>query len=323
MFVQRANVYIDPWKRVKRALVTHGHADHARWGNEHYLCTDSAKPVIRHRLGKNLKIESVAYGKVVRINGVKFSFHPAGHITGSAQIRVEYKGEVWVVSGDYKLEDDGLAEKFEPVKCDTFITESTFGLPIYKWTPQEEIFADINNWWHQNKAEGKTTLLTGYSLGKAQRIIQGLDTSIGKIFTHAAIEATNVIFRKQGIKLNDTIKIASHQTKEMYAGNIVICPPGAAGNPWTNKLGEKSVGIASGWMALRKGRKGRSCDRGFPLSDHADWDGLVQAVKDTEAERIFVTHGANGSSAIFAKWLCEQGLDAEELMTERSEEDFE
>ena len=320
LYVQRADVYIDPHKRVNRALVTHGHADHARWGNKHYLCTDSAKPVIRHRLGKKLKIESIAYGKVVKINGVKFSFHPAGHITGSAQIRVEYKGEVWVVSGDYKIEDDGLAEKFESVKCDTFVTEATFALPIYKWTPQEEIFEDINDWWRQNKTEGITSLLTGYSLGKAQRLIQGLDPSIGKIFTHKAVEDTNAIFRKQGIKLHDTIKIAAHQTKKMYTGNIVICPPGAVGNAWATKLGEKSVASASGWMAIRNGRKRRSCDRGFVLSDHADWEGLVYAVKETEANRVFVTHGAAGSCAIFAKWLCDQGLDAAEVKVEKEKD---
>jgi len=316
LYITQADVYIDPWRKVKRALITHGHADHARWGMEHYLCTHAAKPVIKFRLGNKIDIDSVEFGETKTINGVKFSFHsfhPAGHIIGSAQIRVEYKGEVWVVSGDYKTENDGLSENFESVKCHTFITESTFGLPVYKWKPQAEVFEEINAWWAQNRKEGKTTVLTGYSLGKAQRLLHGLDTSIGKIFTHGAVENTNQILRKQGVKLPDTVKVSQHVSKKDYAGNIVVCPPSATGNPWVKKLGDISVGSASGWMMIRGARRRRNVDRGFVLSDHADWTGLLSAIESCEAESVFVTHGY---SKIFSKYLREKGYQSAEVKTE-------
>lgn len=307
-----ADVYIDPWKPVPRALITHGHADHSRYGSDAYLSTDLAAPVIKYRLG-DIKIETVKFGEVRTINGVKFSFHPAGHILGSAQIRVEYKGQIWVASGDYKLEDDGLARPFEPVKCHTFITESTFGLPVYDWKPQEEIFADVNDWWRANAAEGKVTLLTGYSLGKAQRILRGLDTSIGKIFTHGAVENVNQVIRNQGIDLPDTIRVTRETDKKNYPGSIVISPPSAVNSPWMRQFKPLSVGIASGWMTLRGARRRKAADRGFVLSDHADWKDLNQAIEMTGAERVIVTHGYTN---IFAKWLNEQGLQGQVENTE-------
>ena len=247
IYCEQADVYIDPWKPVPRALITHGHADHSRWGNDHYLSTRLAAPLIKYRLG-DIDLGTVEYGEVKTINGVKFSFHPAGHIIGSAQIRVEYKGEIWVAGGDYKLEDDGLCQPYEPVKCQHFITESTFGLPVYRWTPQEELFADINDWWRQTAAEGRTAIITGYALGKAQRIMAGLDTSIGKIYTHGAIENTNQVLRKQGIELPDTIRVTREVNKKEYPGNIVVATPGAIGQPWVKKFGNASIGAASGWM---------------------------------------------------------------------------
>ena len=312
IFCPPADVYIDPWKPVKRALITHGHADHSRWGHQHYLCVKAAKPVIRYRLGK-INIETVVFGEKKIINGVAFTFFPAGHIIGSAQIRVEYKGEVWVVSGDYKLENDGLAEPFEPVRCHTFITESTFGLPIYKWQKQQEVFADINRWWQQNKDEGKVTLLSAYALGKAQRVIQHLDHSIGKIFTHGAVENTNDVLRAQGIKLPKTIRVSQVKSKKDFQGGIVIAPPSALRSSWIQRFKPLSTGIASGWMALRGARRRRSADRGFVLSDHADWTGLNEAIQATEAQKIIVTHGY---TAIFKRWLIEQGLEAQEAQTE-------
>ncbi|MCO6476025.1 MAG: ligase-associated DNA damage response exonuclease, partial [Phaeodactylibacter sp.] len=294
-----ADVYIDPWKPVERALITHGHADHSRWGHRHYLCTESAKPVIRYRLG-DVQIQTIGYGEQISHNGVRFSFHPAGHILGSAQIRVEHQGEVWVVSGDYKLEDDGLSEPFEPVPCHTFITESTFGLPVYRWKKQEEILAEINNWWRKNKAERKVSLLTAYALGKAQRLMRGLDESIGPIFTHGAIENTNRVMRRQGVRLPKAKRVSGKFKKEDYIGGMVIAPPSAINAPWMRKFSPVSIGIASGWMALRGARRRRAADRGFVLSDHADWDGLNEAITATGAERVFVTHGY---THIFTRWL--------------------
>ena len=312
IYCEQADVYIDPWKPVGRALLTHGHADHSRWGSKYYLTTRTAAPVIKYRLG-DINIETVEYGEVKTINGVKFSYHPAGHIIGSAQIRVEYKGEIWVASGDYKLEDDGLSEAYEPVKCQHFITESTFGLPVYRWQPQEEVFAEINDWWRANQADGKVSVITAYALGKAQRLLEGLDTSIGTIYTHGAIENTNEIIRAQGIKLPDTTRVTKEIDKKDYPGNIVIATPGAVGQPWMKKFGQARVGAASGWMTLRGARRRRGADRGFVLSDHCDWPSLLEAIDATEAENVYVTHGY---TAIFSKHLRTLGLNAVELETE-------
>ncbi|MEM1218890.1 MAG: ligase-associated DNA damage response exonuclease [Bacteroidota bacterium] len=317
IYCPQADVYIDPWRRVKRALITHGHADHARPGMDHYLCTNLAKPVIQFRLGQGAKVESVPYGEPVLINGVRFSFHPAGHIIGSAQIRVEYKGEVWVASGDYKTEDDGLCQAFEPISCHAFITESTFGLPVFKWDAQEKVHQAINDWWRENKEAGKVTILAGYSLGKAQRLIHGLDSSIGTIYTHGAVENINEILRKQGVPLQETQRIKQDIKRDAFTGNIVITPPGSVGSAWMRRFKQQSVGIASGWMNMRGTRRRRSVDRGFVLPDHAYWSGLVEAIKATGASRIFVTHGY---TAIFARWLTEQGWDARPVETEYSGE---
>jgi putative mRNA 3-end processing factor len=273
IYCPAADVYIDPWRPVERALITHGHSDHSRWGHKYYLCTEEAEPVIRHRL-RDIRTETVTYGEPRTIRGVQFSFHPAGHIPGSAQIRVEYQGEVWVVSGDYKLEDDGLSTPFEPVRCHRFITECTFGLPVYKWKPQEEVFAAMNGWWRKNAADGKVSVLTGYALGKAQRLIQGLDTGIGPIFTHGAVENTNQVLRGQGIRLADTTRVTRERKKADFKGGIVIAPPSALGSSWMRKFAPYSTAMASGWMSLRGARRRRAADRGFVLSDHADWDGL-------------------------------------------------
>lgn len=319
IYCAQADVYIDPWKPVKRALITHGHSDHARWGSDYYLCTRSAKPVIRYRLGP-INIETVDYGESRMINGVRFSFHPAGHIVGSAQIRVEYQGEVWVASGDYKLEDDGLAEAFEPVPCHAFITECTFGLPIYKWPKQEQVFADINAWWAKNKAEGKLTVLTGYALGKAQRLMHGLDPSIGPIFTHGAVENVNEILRAQGVILPASTRLAQDTKKGQLEGAIIIVPPSAADSPMVRRFSPISLGLASGWMALRGAWGRRKADRGFILSDHGDWDELNRAVAATGAERIVATHGYTEQ---FSQWLREQGYDASAEKTEFDGEVFE
>tara|TARA_R110002124_G_scaffold286927_5_gene469297 strand:- start:1903 stop:2919 length:1017 start_codon:yes stop_codon:yes gene_type:complete len=313
IFCERANVYIDPWKPVDYAIITHAHADHSRWGNKFYLSHHLSKPIIQHRLGSDIHIESMEYGEHKTINGVDFSFYPAGHIIGSAQVRVAYKGEVWVASGDYKLEDDGFSTPFEPVRCNTFITECTFGLPVFKWQDQKEVFEEINSWWRKNKAEDKVTILTGYSLGKAQRLIQGIDPSIGRVFTHGAIEKTNEIIRDMGVELNETTYVRPEINKNEYKGALVIAPPSALGTSWQKKFQPFEVGIASGWMKMRGPRRRRSVDRGFVLSDHADWEGLNTAIKATECEKVIVTHGYTN---IFSKWLNDQGIATQIEATE-------
>jgi putative mRNA 3-end processing factor len=313
LYCPPADVYIDPWRPVERAVITHGHADHAKWGHKHYLCTDLAKPVMQYRLGPEMRIESMPFGERRSIHGVNISFHPAGHIIGSAQVRLEYKGEIWVISGDYKVQVDGLTRPFEPIRCHAFITESTFGLPVYKWKPQTEVMGEINAWWQQNKEAGRVSILSGYSLGKAQRILHDLDTSIGPILTHGAVENTNEVIRAQGIHLPETIRVTRELDKKTFKGGLVIAPPGALGSSWVKKFRPYSIGVASGWMSLRGARRRRAADRGFVLSDHADWEGLNETIVATGAEKVFVTHGYTG---IFTQWLREQGYDAHEVSTE-------
>jgi putative mRNA 3-end processing factor len=312
IFCERAGVYLDPWKPVDRAIISHGHSDHAYFGHKNYLSTTEAMPVIKHRLYLTDNIESMAYGEVTTINGVDFSFHPAGHIPGSAQIRVEYKGEVWVFSGDYKLENDNLSVPFELVKCNVFITESTFGLPVYKWKPQQEVFDDVNIWWKKNQSEGKASVIAGYTLGKAQRILKNVDPSIGKIFTHGAVDSVNQVLRRQGITLPDAPRISDEIKKEDIQQSLIICPPSAVGSTWMRRFLPYSLGVASGWMKLRGTRRRRGADRGFVLSDHADWNDLNIAIKETGAHRVFVTHGY---TEIFSQWLNTKGIESKEVRT--------
>jgi putative mRNA 3-end processing factor len=313
IYCPKADIFIDPWRPVNRALITHGHSDHARAGNNYYLSTEEALPVIRYRLGEEIKIEGIKYGEVRKINGVSFSFHPAGHIYGSAQIKVEYKGAVWVVSGDYKASVDPLAGQFEPLSCDVFVTESTFGLPVYKWKSDSTIAAELNDWWGYNQSIGKISVIAGYALGKSQRIIRMLDTSKGRIYTHGAVENINQIFREQGVELPETTRLTPEVKKDQLMGSIVIATPSAINSPWMRRLQPYSTAIGSGWMILRGARRRRSVDRGFALSDHADWDGLNKAVEATGAEKVFVTHGY---SSIFSQWLREKGYDAQPVATE-------
>lgn len=313
LYVPQAEVYIDPWRPVQKAFITHGHSDHSRYGMQQYMATHAAVPVIKHRLGSHINISGVKFGETTTVNGVKFSFHPAGHIIGSAQIRVEYKGEVWVASGDYKVAPDNISEPFESVKCHTFITESTFGLPVFKWQHQATTMEEINSWWRRNAAEGRVSIIAAYSLGKAQRVINNVDHSIGKIFTHGAVENINEVLRTQGVLLAETTRVVQGQKPSMYAGSLVIAPPAAVDSSWSKKFKDFSTGIASGWMAMRGTRRRRSADKGFVLSDHADWDELLTAIKATEAERVFVTHGYTD---IFSKYLSSVGYDAGIVKTE-------
>ncbi len=312
MYCEPGGFYIDPWRPVERALITHAHSDHSRYGHKYYLSHHDSIPIMKARLGPNL-FEGLEYGEYRMINGVKVSFHPAGHIIGSAQIRLEHKGEVWVASGDYKTEDDGISPVFEPVKCDTFITESTFGLPVYNWSPQKAIFEDMNQWWQHNKERGIVSVILAYSLGKAQRILFNVDQNIGPIYLHGAIENMNNAVIEAGYKLPFSKKVEPGMKKDVFKGALIIAPPSAAGSAWLKKFNPYSLGVASGWMAVRGGRSWQSADKGFALSDHADWQGLNWAIKATGAERVIVTHGYTD---VFSKWLCEKGYDARTVKTQ-------
>lgn len=298
--------YIDPWRPVDRAVITHAHADHYVWGCGSYLVAEDGQHVFRARLGEDAPLELLPYGETATRNGVKISFHPAGHILGSAQIRLEYRGEVWVISGDYKTEADRTCTPFETVPCHHFITEATFGLPIYRWKAQHEVFEEINAWWKSNADEGRASIIYCYALGKAQRVQAGVDALIGRILTHGSVERINAAYRASGIKLPETI-YAKVADKADFKRALIIAPLSARGSSWVRRFGDHASGYTSGWMRIRGARRRRAVDRGFVLSDHADWDGLLETIEATGAETIGVTHGY---TAVLARYLREQGVKA-------------
>lgn len=312
LFCVPGQFYIDPYQPVERAVITHAHADHARPGHTHYLAARPGARILKSRLG-DIELDTLAYGERVIHNGVTVSFHPAGHVLGSAQVRLEYGGEVWVLSGDYKLEPDGTCDAFEIIPCDTFITESTFGLPIYRWQAASAIFKDINEWWQSNAEKGLVSVLFCYAFGKAQRILNGIDSSTGPIICHGAAETLNRIYREAGISLPDTSSASDVSSKAGFREALVIAPPSAAGSPWMRRFGDYSDAFASGWMLLRGARRRRAVDCGFVLSDHADWPGLMHAITATGAQRVIVTHG---HVDVMVRWLRENGLDASAFETE-------
>jgi putative mRNA 3-end processing factor len=258
-------------------------------------------------------LDTIRYGETRQIGGATVSFHPAGHVPGSAQIRVEVAGEVWVASGDYKVVDDALSTAFEPVRCHHFITESTFGLPVFRWQDQSDVARQINDWWSGCAAAGKTAFLGCYALGKAQRLLTLLNPDIGPILTHTAIENTNAVLRNQGIRLPHTVHAGPSLTPKDHPGALVLAPPSALDSAWARKFGAFETGFASGWMAIRGIRRRRSGDRGFVISDHADWAGLLDAITQTGAENIYVTHGYTD---IFARYLNQSGWNAQVVPTE-------
>lgn len=311
--------HIDPWRPVEHAVITHAHADHARIGHAHYLAAAPSAGILKSRLGP-ISLNTLKYGERIVHNDVTISLHPAGHVLGSAQVRVEYQGEVWVASGDYKVEADGTCTPFEPVACDTFITESTFGLPIYRWQPQHEIFSDINDWWRRNADDSRASVIFCYAFGKAQRILNGIDPEIGPIFCHGAVEPLNQVYRDAGVTLPVNLRVTDIGDKSGFKRALIVAPPSAGGSPWMRRFGDYSDAFASGWMRLRGARRRRAVDRGFVLSDHADWPGLMQAIHATGAQRVIVTHG---QVQVMVRWLRQNGLDAGAFDTEYGSEDDE
>jgi putative mRNA 3-end processing factor len=311
LYCPAGDFHIDPWRPVSRAIITHAHSDHARFGSDIYVCHHDTAPILLKRLG-DVTIETVGYGEVLTRNGIEISFHPAGHVLGSAQIRVSANGETWVASGDYKLESDGVSLAFEPIRCHAFITESTFGLPIYRWGRQSDVFAAIDAWRGENIAAGRASVLFAYAFGKAQRVLAHVDPSLGPIVCHGAVEAINAIYRATGIGLPPTRLATEITDRREFSRALVLAPPSAAVSPWLKRFGDYSDALASGWMQVRGNRRRRSLDRGFALSDHADWPGLIAAIKATRAERVLVTHGSAGA---LTRYLRETGLDARTLET--------
>lgn len=317
IFCRQGNFYIDPWFPVDFAVITHGHADHARWGMKKYLCHHFTKPILKKRISEDISVQSVEYGETITKNGIKITLFPAGHIIGSAQIKLEYKGYVAVISGDYKLQNDGLSTPFESVKCHEFVTESTFGLPIYNWLLVENINQNLQNWVRQNQNLGKTSVFVGYSLGKAQRIMKALE-GLDDLYVHYSIGKLNEAFEESGIQLPD-YKIQNFmEDKSHLQGKIVIVPPALLDSNVIKKIPNPAIAICSGWMQVRGSRRWRSADAGFAVSDHADWKGLLEAVKSTEAELVHVTHG---QTEVFSKYLNEIGMNADVVKTQFGNEE--
>ena len=306
LYCPAGDFWVDPWSPVERAVVTHAHSDHAHTGSRAYLTARVGEAVLRARLGDEAAIQTAGYGETITLGEARVSLHPAGHILGSAQVRVECRGEVWVVSGDYKLAADPTCAHFESVRCHTFVTESTFGLPVFRWPETENVMAAVETWWRGNRDAGKASVLFAYPLGKAQRILAGLDGSTGPVFTHGAVERMTAVYRAAGIRMAETRPVAAVEKRD-WRGALILAPPSSQGSPWMRRFGRVSTGLASGWMRIRGTRRRRSLDRGFVMSDHADWPGLLAAVDASRAERVWVTHGYK---APLARWLGEHGRRA-------------
>jgi putative mRNA 3-end processing factor len=327
LYCPAGDFHIDPWRPVARAVITHAHADHARRGHAAYLASTPSQGVLRARLG-DIQLQTLAYGDGLQIGAAKVSLHPAGHVLGSAQVRVEHRGEVWVASGDYfvagvsGIGNTGVGsvnptcDAFESVRCDCFITESTFGLPVYRWQAPADSIAEIDAWWSANADAGRASLLMAYSFGKAQRLLAAVNASIGPIVVHGAVEPLNRAYRAAGVALPATLLLDEVSDKSLLQRALVIAPPAVHGSAWARRLGDFSDAFASGWMQMRGGRRRQGVDRGFVISDHADWPGLQMAIAATGAQRIIVTHGYE---AVMVRWLQQQGLQAGSFVTRFAE----
>ena len=293
LFCPRGAFYVDPWAPVATAVITHAHGDHAVKGSRQYIAAESGGNVmvLWSRMGQHSRIEPLAFGQSIDLNGVKVSLHPAGHILGSAQVRAEYKGEVWVISGDYKVAPDVTCAAFEPIRCHTFVTESTFAQPCFQWEPQEATFGRIHDWWRMNQARNQASFLYAYALGKAQRLLAGLDLSIGPVFAHRDIESVNALYRKSSVQLPSARIPNDGMTTDEWNRSLILQAPSARWSQGFPHLGNFSTAFASGWMTLPDAAHERRVHTGFALSDHADYQELLQAVAATGAERVLVTHG--------------------------------
>jgi putative mRNA 3-end processing factor len=311
LYCPRGDFFIDPWGGVEHAVITHAHSDHARWGSRQYYAVQESRGLLGRRLGASAVIDYHAYGESFRLGEVLVSFHPAGHILGSAQIRLECEGRIWVISGDYKRQADPTCRPFEPVPCDVFISEATFGLPIYNWQATEQVAEEIFEWWRENQRVGRNSLLACYSLGKAQRVLHALAAFTDQpVLTHGATEQLNEAYREEGVSLIETIKV--NESHKNCRGELILAPPSAIDSSWAKRFGDAERGFASGWMQIRGQRRRRGYERGFVLSDHADWSGLLQSIRESEAQKIYVTHGY---ASELSRYLRDQGYDAEPLQT--------
>jgi putative mRNA 3-end processing factor len=315
LYCPAGDFYVDPWRCVDRAVITHAHSDHARPGCRNYLAAKAGDAILKMRLGPEAKIEYLQYGQDVTIGGARVSLFPAGHITGAAQVRIEVNGHISVISGDYKLQSDPTCPSFEPVPCHLFVTESTFGLPIYSWHDTPQMFQSINQWWTENQNDRCTSVLLAYTIGKAQRLLASIDPSIGPMYAHGAILNACQAYRDCHVVLPPLQRVTESSQGAAWDQALVIAPPSVQNSPWLNRFREFSLGVASGWMRVRGIRRQRSVDRGFVISDHVDWHDLFKAIRSTGCEQVWVTHGYTRQ---VVRVLREIGYDAREVKTEFS-----
>jgi putative mRNA 3-end processing factor len=308
LYCEAGGFHIDPWLPVDRAVITHAHGDHLRPGSAAYLCSAASRPLVAARLAGPAAISSLAYGERLDINGVTVSMHPAGHILGSAQVRVEHAGEVWVVSGDYKRAPDPTCAPFEPLPCHTFVTEATFALPAFRWDDPASTVREICEWWDETRAAGRAAVIFGYALGKAERVLAELVACTDRpVYVHGALAELVDIYRAAGVAMVPTLRATEQARGTSFAGQLIVAPLSARGSTWMRRFGDHSSAFVSGWMRIRGARRRRGYDRGFALSDHADWDGLIDTIAQTGASRVFVTHGYTEQ---LTRFLVERGLEA-------------
>jgi putative mRNA 3-end processing factor len=320
LYCPAGDFYIDPMRPVARAVVTHAHADHTRGGMGHYWCSREGEAITRQRVHADADISALDYDEPVDFGPVRVSLHPAGHILGSAQVRVAHADQVWVVSGDYKRGTDPTCTPFAPQACNVFITESTFALPVYRWQPTAEVVAEIYRWWQHNAANGQPSVLFCYALGKAQRVLAHLlQHSNKRVWLHGAMTHLVQAYRDAGVAMIDTEPVSKADRKYRFEQDLILAPPSAAGNTWMRRFPHHVSGFASGWMRIRGNRRRRGYDRGFILSDHADWPELLDTIDATGAERIIIHHGRGDA---LLRHLQEQGRQAEQFQTRvRAEND--
>ena len=318
LYCPPGDFHIDPWRPVDTAVITHAHGDHLRQGSKKYWLTEPGAAIARHRLGSDYAPDTLKYGEQMQLGATTISLHPAGHILGSAQLRIEHDGQVWVVSGDYKRQPDPTCAAFEPQTCDVFISEATFALPIYQWQPTTQVVEEIFRWWRVNRDRGIASVLFCYALGKAQRVLAELRAFTDEpVYLHGAVGTLTDVYRTEGVEMLPTLS-ATGDRKTDYRGALIIAPPSAAGTPWMRRFGDHSSGFCSGWMRVRGNRRWRGYDRGFVLSDHVDWPGLIDTCKETGARKILLTHGYSDA---LARYLSEQGIDAGALKTAYGDEE--
>ena len=314
LYCAAGGFHIDPWRPVDRAVITHAHGDHLTPGSRAYLCSEASLRLVAQRLGADAPVSSIPYGEQVTLDGVRVSLHPAGHILGSSQVRVEHQGEVWVASGDYKRSPDLTCAPFEPQRCHAFITEATFALPAFRWDPPADTVREICDWWDEMRAAGRPSILFGYALGKSQRVLAELTRCTDRpVYVHGSLVGAIEAYRAAGVPMVPTLRATEEARGRTFAGELIVAPLSARGSVWMRRFGDHSSAFASGWMRVRGARRRRAYDRGFALSDHADWQGILDTVRETEAERVFVTHGYTTE---LARFLVEQGVDAQPWRTQ-------